>query len=232
MRYAEFLGAVERRTGMTDSHDARRATTAVITALGERLDSADRAALEAALPGSLAQRVEREANPEALPGVDPEPLQLTAEVARRAAITTERARMLVEEVLAELTTEEPALAERLRPRLPEGLAELLVAAEVPDAVDAGRPRRLTADELAAALCRLSAWSGDTSRIARTVVLPADQVDPLRRRVRVAERDLNHHARVSATDGAVTFTVWTHSMDAVTEVDVQLAERIDAAVTDT
>lgn len=232
VRYAEFLGAIERRTGMTSSDDARRAASAVITALGERLGGPDRAALEAALPGSLAQRTERDANPDAVPGVDPEPIQLSAEVARRAAVTPERARVLAEEVLAELAAEAPALAERLRARLPDGLAELLVAGPIPDAVDAGRPRRLTDDELAVALRRLTDWSGDTSRIARTVVLPAYRIDPLQRRVRTAERDLNHHARVTPADGGVTFTVWTHSMSAVTELDVRLAERIDAAVADT
>lgn len=230
--YRTLIEGVQRRTGLSDADEARDAVAAVLTALSERLDDADRDELVAALPGLLGQRVVDDAEPDAYPGFDPEPVQLAAEVARRTRRTVERGRELAEQVLAELTVENPELADRLRPRLPEGLAALLVPAPVPDAALAGHPRRVLPDELDRRVRELVDWTGDCSRISRTVLVPQERIKPLRRRVEQAEREVDHHVRIEPVDGGLRFVAWTRSIDAVTELDLALAARVDAAVADT
>jgi pterin-4a-carbinolamine dehydratase/uncharacterized protein (DUF2267 family) len=229
MTYTALIDGVKRRTGLSDVDEARHATAAVLTALGERLDDGERAEFAAALPGLLGQRVVADAEPDAFPGVSPEPVQLSAEVARRTRSTPERGREIAEQVLAELTAEDPDLAEQLRPRLPDGLAALLVPAPVPDAVLAGHPRRILPDELDRRLRELEDWSGDCHRITRTVLLPEEWIEPLRRRVDRAEQELDHHVRLEPVEGGVRFEAWTKSIDAVTEMDFALAARVDEAV---
>ncbi|HVM27740.1 MAG TPA: 4a-hydroxytetrahydrobiopterin dehydratase [Mycobacteriales bacterium] len=92
-----------------------------------------------------------------------------------------------------------------------------------------RPRytALTPDELAAALRDLPEWHGDTRRIARTVT-PTD-LWSLLERVAAAEAELDHHTVVDLDSGTVTFSLWTHVRDAVTEADIALAHRLDAVI---
>lgn len=84
---------------------------------------------------------------------------------------------------------------------------------------------LVADSLTA----LTDWSGDTSRIARTVALPGDQMSELVAEVAVAADALDHHPVVDRDGGQATFTLWTHSEGGVTELDIALASRIDDLV---
>ena len=108
-RYSELIDAVRRRTGLPDADRAADATAAVLTAVGERLGAADRAEFADRIPGLLGQRVLADAEPDAVPGVSPEPVQLAAEIARRTRSTPERGRELAEQVLAELAAEDPDL---------------------------------------------------------------------------------------------------------------------------
>jgi 4a-hydroxytetrahydrobiopterin dehydratase len=88
------------------------------------------------------------------------------------------------------------------------------------------PTPLSAEELQAALARLPAWSGDTTRLERTVTGPGDREQQLERIAAAADR-MNHHPVVERQpSGDVRLLVWTHSADAVTELDVALAEEID------
>ncbi|MEU7813022.1 4a-hydroxytetrahydrobiopterin dehydratase [Pseudonocardia sp. NPDC049154] len=48
-------------------------------------------------------------------------------------------------------------------------------------------------------------------------------------MRSCSHPLTHHARVEQQQDAVTFELWTHSLDRVTDMDVELARRIDAAI---
>jgi pterin-4a-carbinolamine dehydratase len=91
------------------------------------------------------------------------------------------------------------------------------------------PRLLDRDEIGRRLSRLTGWEGDEHRLRRTVALSPDRVRSLRDAVDRIEREVNHHARVEQADGTVTFEVWTHSLDRVTDMDVELARRIDEAV---
>jgi 4a-hydroxytetrahydrobiopterin dehydratase len=86
---------------------------------------------------------------------------------------------------------------------------------------------LTPAQLAEALKSLPGWDGDTTRIERTVQ-PEDLWSMLER-VADAEAELDHHTVVDLERGTVTFALWTHVRDAVTDADVALARRINDVV---
>jgi 4a-hydroxytetrahydrobiopterin dehydratase len=91
-----------------------------------------------------------------------------------------------------------------------------------------RPPRLPPDELAAALSGLPLWSGDGEGIRRSVELPGfpDAVAALVRMAFVAEQ-LDHHPDVDLRWRTLHLTLVTHSAGGVTELDLELARRIDA-----
>ena len=89
---------------------------------------------------------------------------------------------------------------------------------------------LSDDELATALARLPAWSRDGERIRRTVTCAGRARSELLTAVADAEAALDHHTVTSATEDRLTFEVWTHSAGGLTRLDVELAQRIDEAVT--
>jgi 4a-hydroxytetrahydrobiopterin dehydratase len=49
------------------------------------------------------------------------------------------------------------------------------------------------------------------------------------RVGVAADEMDHHPVVNVSGDQVRFTVWSHSIDAITTNDVTLARRIDEIV---
>jgi 4a-hydroxytetrahydrobiopterin dehydratase len=91
-----------------------------------------------------------------------------------------------------------------------------------------RPDRLSPDDLSAALSGLPAWSGDGDGIRRSVELPSfrDAVDAIVRIADVAE-EMDHHPDVDLRWRTLHLTVVTHSAGGVTELDLELARRIDA-----
>ena len=91
-----------------------------------------------------------------------------------------------------------------------------------------RPPRLSPDELAAALSGLPLWSGDGEGIRRSVELPgfADAVAAIVRIGFVAEQ-VDHHPDVDLRWRTLHLTLVTHSAGGVTELDLELARRIDA-----
>lgn len=92
------------------------------------------------------------------------------------------------------------------------------------------PTLLDDDELAAALSRMPAWSGNHAAICRTVELasfPA-AIEVVDRVAEVAE-ELDHHPDIDVRWRTLTFSLSTHSAGGVTDADVGLAERIDALV---
>ncbi len=82
--------------------------------------------------------------------------------------------------------------------------------------------RLVADSLTA----LTGWSGGPSRISRTVRLPDEQLERLVAEVSVAADAMDHHPVVDREPGGARFTLWTHSISKVSELDIALASRID------
>jgi pterin-4a-carbinolamine dehydratase len=146
----------------------------------------------------------------------------------------ERTRFHTQAVLSTLAGSEPEVARVIARRLPDG-EELFSPIDqgVPprgSGVPVGlTPRLLEQGEIERALAALEGWEGDEHRLRRTVVLPPERQRRLRDAVARAERDMTHHARVEQLQDAVTFEVWTHSLVRVSDMDVELARRIDAAI---
>jgi 4a-hydroxytetrahydrobiopterin dehydratase len=91
-----------------------------------------------------------------------------------------------------------------------------------------RPPRLSPDEVSAALRDLPHWSGDSDGIRRTVELPAfrDAVAAIVAIADVAE-ELDHHPDIDLRWRTLHLTLVSHSAGGVSDLDLQLARRIDA-----
>jgi len=91
-----------------------------------------------------------------------------------------------------------------------------------------RPPRLSPDEISAALSGLPTWSGGGDGISRTVELPSfrDAVDAIVRIADVAE-EMDHHPDIDLRWRTLHLTLVSHSAGGVTELDLELARRIDA-----
>lgn len=92
-----------------------------------------------------------------------------------------------------------------------------------------RPTALTPDQLADALETLPGWSGDSTGIRREVEcssFPAAiaVVDA----IAVAAEAADHHPDIDIRWRTLRFTLSTHDVGGVTELDVKLAHEIDAA----
>jgi 4a-hydroxytetrahydrobiopterin dehydratase len=93
---------------------------------------------------------------------------------------------------------------------------------------AEQPELLSADDVTASLQSLDGWSGDTAGIERTVEcasFPA-AIELVRAVAEVAE-EMDHHPDIDIRWRTVRFAVSTHSAGGVTQLDIELARRIDA-----
>jgi 4a-hydroxytetrahydrobiopterin dehydratase len=88
---------------------------------------------------------------------------------------------------------------------------------------------LNADEVEQGLGKLNGWTGDTSEIRRSYAAP-DFPAAIRLvdAVAVAAEELNHHPDIDIRWRTVHFAISTHSEGGVTDLDLDLAGRIDAA----
>ncbi len=95
-----------------------------------------------------------------------------------------------------------------------------------------RPPRLSPDELSGALRELPSWSGDTGGIRRTIELPSFQ-DAVAAIVSIADiaEEMDHHPDMDLRWRTVHVNVVTHSAGGVTDLDLQLARRIDTLFPD-
>lgn len=75
-----------------------------------------------------------------------------------------------------------------------------------------------------ALHGLTEWTGDASKISRTI--QCEDEDALLASIAESADALDHHPEVDRTGDGITFTLWTHSEGGVTELDIALASRID------
>ena len=91
-----------------------------------------------------------------------------------------------------------------------------------------RPPRLSPDELSAALPGLPLWAGDVDGLRRTVELPGfrDAVAAIVAIADVAE-ELDHHPDIDLRYRTLHLTLVSHSAGGVSELDLELARRIDA-----
>jgi 4a-hydroxytetrahydrobiopterin dehydratase len=77
-----------------------------------------------------------------------------------------------------------------------------------------------------ALVSLPGWQRVDNTLVKHVPVDGETADKLEAAVARAADELNHHPVVDRSDGALRFTVWTHSAGGVTSKDVELAARID------
>jgi 4a-hydroxytetrahydrobiopterin dehydratase len=93
-----------------------------------------------------------------------------------------------------------------------------------------RPSRLSPDDVAAALRELPLWSGGADGIERTLELPTFRaaVEAISVIADVAEQ-LDHHPDMDLRWTKVRVAVVTHSAGGLTDLDLQLARRVDLLV---
>jgi 4a-hydroxytetrahydrobiopterin dehydratase len=91
-----------------------------------------------------------------------------------------------------------------------------------------RPDRLSPDDVAAALTTVPSWSGGTDGIERTLELPSfrQAVEAISMIADVAEQ-LDHHPDIDLRWTRVRVAVVTHSAGGLTDLDLELARRVDA-----
>jgi 4a-hydroxytetrahydrobiopterin dehydratase len=91
-----------------------------------------------------------------------------------------------------------------------------------------RPPRLSPDDVQTALSALPLWSGGADGIERTLQLPSfrSAVEAISMVADVAEQ-LDHHPDMDLRWTQVRVAVVTHSAGGVTELDLELARRVDA-----
>ncbi len=88
---------------------------------------------------------------------------------------------------------------------------------------------LDADSVRSAVAVLDGWEGGTDAIVRTVGLrsfPA-AIAVVDRVAKVAE-EMDHHPDIDVRWRTVRFALTTHSAGGVTQLDIELAHRIDEA----
>jgi 4a-hydroxytetrahydrobiopterin dehydratase len=90
-----------------------------------------------------------------------------------------------------------------------------------------RPPRLSPDEIADALRDLPQWSGDGEGLHRSVELPSfrDAVGAIVAIADVAE-EMDHHPDIDLRWRTLHLHLVSHSAGGVTDLDLQLARRID------
>jgi pterin-4a-carbinolamine dehydratase/uncharacterized protein (DUF2267 family) len=226
--YQQFLSAVGRHLDVSDTEEVKTGVQAVFGAVDQILDADARGRLAAELPGSLRNTMGTGSATRSLT-TD----QFVSVVASGGGYTTERARYWAQAVLAALAENDPDAAEIVRPALPDDTL-MRPLGQGPAPVHSGVPTNLSPeilepDEVTRALAAMPGWTGDTTRITRTIDIPAERVAPLTDAVHRIETELNHHANIDNGPDGLTFTVWTHSLSRVTEMDVNLARRIDEAI---
>lgn len=227
VEYESFVEGVRDRARLGSGAQARPVIEAVLSTLAHGLPRDVRARLADALPAKVQPAAD------VAPTSPPRTGQAFVEqVGEILGEPSERARYLAMAVFGELRAADADLADALREHTPPDTVEILKSAgDSPDiaaTVSAEQPTRLTHDEVDAALRRLPEWTGDETGISRTVSLPDDRITSLVDRVQREAGEMNDHAQVERGSGTVTFRLRTGSAS-VTEPDLTLARRVDAAV---
>jgi len=158
-------------------------------------------------------------------------LGFVQEVGELLRCPPEQARTRARAVLVSVAAQSPDVLDSLH--LPEEVTELTRDPEPggglvgPD----GHAAPLDEEELRAALRRLPDWTGDSHAITRTLVLPPDQLERVLLRVERLKQDVGRGPRISRTDEETAqFVVRTTKAGAVTALDIDLAHRVDEAIT--
>lgn len=88
------------------------------------------------------------------------------------------------------------------------------------------------DAIDTALTTLPGWRRADNKLIKDVEVTDDAADNLLGAVSAVAKELNHDPDVERSPGSVRFTLWTHSDGGVTNKDVELAARIDQALSGT
>jgi 4a-hydroxytetrahydrobiopterin dehydratase len=99
-----------------------------------------------------------------------------------------------------------------------------------------RPQTFDEQQVAEAVKSLPEWSGDVHMLSRKVALDPAKVDQVMDEVHDIEGEMNHHAQIESvpSDDAetlLTLKVWTHTVGGVTDLDIELAHRIEKVLDD-
>lgn len=227
--YQELMEHVVREGNAVDNDEGRRALEAVTGALARHTTPDTRKRLRAEFPAALRDHVP------AQPGAPEMETTgaLSEEVAQEIGCPEEKGVRLVGAVLTGIRQSAPGLADDLALQLPDELAQWAQDPEGArggaDTGVSGTPSRLDRSTLERAMERLPTWQGDTGGLTRDVELPTDRVTPLLNQAEKAASRLGHSFEHHTTGSGVSFTVRTESIGAVTTRDIEMAERIDAAV---
>ncbi|MBH76690.1 MAG: 4a-hydroxytetrahydrobiopterin dehydratase [Dehalococcoidia bacterium] len=90
------------------------------------------------------------------------------------------------------------------------------------------PQRLSSDEIGEVLARLSGWAVDGDDGIRKTFKFEDHITAMGfvNRVAMAAEVMNHHPELSIVYSTVEIRLSTHDAGGVTQLDIQLAERIE------
>jgi 4a-hydroxytetrahydrobiopterin dehydratase len=88
---------------------------------------------------------------------------------------------------------------------------------------------LDSSEIDDALAALPGWTNDDGKLVTQVQVPVESQDALVDAVANIADAMDHHPEVGRDGATVTFRLWTHSAGGVTSKDVDLASRIDQAL---
>ena len=227
--YEELITPAADQVGI-GAADMRGTAQRLVAILYQTLDAQARERVRDALPARL------------LEGSGPDgpvirlnsPSDLVDRLADRAQLRAEQARYRAQALLASIRERDPELAATLVSAVPGGseLAEPIGQGPAPRGSGVpirARPMILEPDEIDRQLAGLTGWTYTGKRLQRHVAVPPERLEPLRNRIAQAERAVDHDAAVRHDGEELVVEVWTHSLDAVTDLDIELARRIDAAV---
>ncbi|MFG3687286.1 DUF2267 domain-containing protein [Micromonospora sp. NPDC047740] len=222
--YRDLVEEVSRRAGV-DFSTAKVAAEATVLALAWALDEAERERLLAAVPVKLhdvvpVDGIDRHRD---LPG-------FLAEVGRRSRLSPEQARYQAEATLAALADADGDLVESLR--VPDGLRDLLAPPEAGGGLvgPTSATAPLNEQELRDALASLPYWSSDRQSLVRTIELPADNLDRVLDRLDQLKAETGRGPQIGRPESdSALITVRTQQVDGVSALDVDLAQRVDAAI---
>ncbi len=94
------------------------------------------------------------------------------------------------------------------------------------------PRRLDTEEIDRQLLALPGWTLSGDKLRRTVEAP-DFPTAIRLVNEIAEvaEEMDHHPDIDIRYRTLHFGLWTHTAGGVTQLDVELAHRIDEVARD-
>ncbi|WP_433305156.1 DUF2267 domain-containing protein [Actinoplanes sp. CA-030573] len=225
LRYRELVTSAADQIG-ADFDTARDAARATVAVLARTVDEAGRRRLLDVVPAELTQEQDL-----STPLGQADVIGFVREVSEQLHCPPEQGRRRAEAVFLAITEQSPGVLGELH--LPDELEELTRPPQPggglvgPD----GHTAAIDDEELRAALRRLPDWTGDSRAITRTLVLPPDQLERVLLRLDRLKQELGRGPRISRPDERTAqFAVRTTNAGAVTAIDIDLALRVDEAIT--